>query len=138
MSVNQGFGELLVGEGVQMQGTINVPGAAVIDGKINGAITADAIHITSNGSIVGTTTANHVRLAGKVSETTVANKTLLIETTGLASGNIAYADLEIRKGGQIEGSIKIINAAAGAQAAPAWNPPNAPAASPAARNVPGK
>jgi cytoskeletal protein CcmA (bactofilin family) len=38
----------------------------------------------------------------------VANKTLLIESTGVATGNIAYADLEIRKGGNIQGSISII------------------------------
>jgi cytoskeletal protein CcmA (bactofilin family) len=33
---------------------------------------------------------------------------LLIESTGNATGNIAYADLEIRRGGNIQGSIKII------------------------------
>jgi cytoskeletal protein CcmA (bactofilin family) len=43
-----------------------------------------------------------------VSETTVANKTLLIESTGVATGQIAYADLEIRKGGDIQGNIRII------------------------------
>jgi cytoskeletal protein CcmA (bactofilin family) len=47
-------------------------------------------------------------VAGRVSETTVANKTLLIESTGVATGDIAYADLEIRKGGDIQGSIRII------------------------------
>jgi len=102
------YGNLAVGEGVRMQGNLSVPGEAVIDGQIQGVLTAQSVFITDNGAIQGTTTADHVRVAGKISETTVANKTLLIESTGVATGNIAYADLEIRKGGDIQGNIRII------------------------------
>jgi cytoskeletal protein CcmA (bactofilin family) len=102
------YGNLAVGEGVRMQGNLSVPGEAIIDGQIQGVLTAQSVFVTDNGAIQGTTTADHVRVAGKVSETTVANKTLLIESTGVATGNIAYADLEIRKGGDIQGNISII------------------------------
>jgi cytoskeletal protein CcmA (bactofilin family) len=102
------FGNLAVGEGVRMQGNLLVPGEAVVDGQIQGVLTAQSVFVTDNGAVQGTTTADHVRVAGRVSETTVANKTLLIESTGVATGNIAYADLEIRKGGDIQGNIRII------------------------------
>lgn len=98
-------GTLLVGEGVFMNGTIKVPGLATIDGKIEGAITADTIYITANGAIKGKTTANHIRVGGELTDTTVANKTLVIESVGTISGSITYADLEIKKGGSLQGSI---------------------------------
>jgi cytoskeletal protein CcmA (bactofilin family) len=102
------YGNLAVGEGVRMQGNLSVPGEAVVDGQVLGILTAQSVFVTDNGAIQGTTTADHVRVAGKISETTVANKTLLIESTGVATGEIAYADLEIRKGGDIQGNIRII------------------------------
>lgn len=103
------YGNLAVGEGVRMKGNLSVPGEAIVDGQIEGVLTAQSVFVTDNGAIQGTTTADHVRVSGRVSETTVANKTLLIESTGVATGNIAYADLEIRKGGDIQGNISIIH-----------------------------
>lgn len=98
-------GTLLVGEGVFMNGTIKVPGLATIDGKIEGAITADTIYITANGAIKGKTTADHIRVGGEITDTTVANKTLVVESAGTITGSITYADLEIKKGGSLQGSI---------------------------------
>ena len=102
-------GNLLVGAGVSMQGTITVQGEAIVDGNIQGRITADFLHVTTNGAINGVSTASNVLIAGKVNNTTVAHKTLVIESTGIATGNIAYADLEIKRGGDIQGNITIIN-----------------------------
>lgn len=88
-----------------MNGTIKVPGLATIDGKIEGAITADTIYITGNGAVKGKTTANHIRVGGELTDTTVANKTLVIESVGVITGSITYAELEIKKGGSLQGSI---------------------------------
>lgn len=88
-----------------MNGTIKVPGLATIDGKIEGAITADTIYITANGAVKGKTTANHIRVGGELTDTTVANKTLVIESAGVIAGSITYADLEIKKGGSLQGNI---------------------------------
>lgn len=98
-------GSLLVGEGVFMKGSMRVPGLASIDGKLEGELTADTVHIQSNGSMNGLTTASHVRVAGSVTDTTIANKTLVIESSGLIAGSITYAELEIKKGGSLQGGI---------------------------------
>lgn len=98
-------GSLLVGEGVFMKGSMQVPGLATIDGKLEGELTADTVHIQTNGSMNGRTTASHVKVAGAVTDTTIANKTLIIESTGLIAGSITYEDLEIRKGGTLQGTI---------------------------------
>ena len=70
-------GSLFVGDGVLMKGTMQVPGLASVDGKLQGQLTADVIAIQSNGSIDGNTTANHIKVAGSLTDTTVANKTLV-------------------------------------------------------------
>lgn len=98
-------GSLLVGEGVYMKGAMRVPGTASVDGKMEGELTADTVIIQPNGSMDGNTTANHVRVAGSLTNTTVANRTLIIESTGLIAGSITYEELEIKKGGSLQGGI---------------------------------
>ena len=98
-------GSLLVGEGVFMKGSMRVPGLATIDGKLEGDLTADTVHIQTNGSMNGRTTASHVIVAGAATDTTIANKTLVIESSGVIAGSITYTELEIKKGGSLQGSI---------------------------------
>ena len=40
-----------------------------------------------------------------LTDTTVANKTLVIESVGIITGSITYADLEIKKGGSMQGNL---------------------------------
>ena len=98
-------GSLLVGEGVFMKGTMRVPGVASVDGKLEGELSADSVFIQQNGSMNGQTTANHVRVAGTLTDTTVANRTLVVESTGLVAGSITYQELEIKNGGSLQGGI---------------------------------
>lgn len=99
-------GNLYIGSGVIANGTITAPGLVEVDGTITGVITAESVNITGNGEVKGTTTADHIRVAGKLMEVSIANHSLLIESTGQVTGTISYGDLEIRKGGDIQGSIK--------------------------------
>lgn len=120
-------GSLLVGEGVYMKGAMRVPGIASIDGKMEGELTADTVFIQPNGSMDGVTTANHVRVAGALTNTTVANRTLVIESSGLIAGAITYEELEIKKGGSLQGGIHKVGQQKPA-AAPRQEVPAAPAA----------
>jgi cytoskeletal protein CcmA (bactofilin family) len=123
-------GSLLVGEGVFMKGTMRVPGTASIDGKMEGELSADTVFIQPNGAMDGLTTANHVRVAGSLTNTTVANKTLVIESSGVIAGSITYEELEIKKGGSLQGGIYKVGEApaavkpskSGAVAAPVAEP----------------
>lgn len=120
-------GSLLVGEGVYMKGSMRVPGIASVDGKMEGELTADTVFIQPNGSMDGVTTANHVRVAGALTNTTVANKTLVIESSGVISGAITYEELEIKKGGSLQGGIHKVGQQKPAPA-PRQEAPAAPAA----------
>ncbi len=112
-------GSLFVGDGVFMQGTMTVPGLASVDGKLQGQLTADIIAIQANGAIDGKTTANHIKVAGSLTDTTIANRTLVVESTGMIAGSITYAEMEIKKGGSLQGSIHKIGKAMPSFAEPA-------------------
>lgn len=118
-------GSLFVGDGVFMQGTMTVPGVASVDGKLQGQLTADVIAIQTNGSVDGKTTANHIKVAGSLTDTTVANRSLVVESSGVIAGSITYAEMEIKKGGSLQGSIHKIGKAMPSFGASA--PPPAPA-----------
>ncbi len=113
-----------------MQGTITVPGIASIDGKLEGQLTADVIVIQTNGSVDGKTTANHIKVAGSLTDTAVANKTLVVESSGVISGSVTYAEMEIKKGGSLQGGIYKIGSEIPVKAAPPAPPPPAPVAPP--------
>ncbi len=123
-------GSLFVGDGVFMQGTMTVPGLASVDGKLQGQLTADVIAIQTNGAIDGKTTANHIKVAGSLTDTTVANRTLVVESSGMIAGSITYAEMEIKKGGSLQGSIHKIG-----KAMPSFQD-TAPLAEPAAADEP--
>ncbi len=124
-------GSLLVGEGVFMKGSMQVPGTASIDGKLEGDLTADTVIVQTNGAMDGRTTANHVRVAGSLTNTTVANKSLVVESSGLIGGAITYNELEIKKGGQLQGNIYKVGQQPPAPVYAAPAPAPAPAAAPA-------
>lgn len=98
-------GDLFIGAGVTANGTISAPGLIEVDGTVEGTLTARSLSIAKHGIVSGTSTANHIRVAGKLMNTSTAHESLLIESTGLVSCNITYGDLEIRKGGELQGSI---------------------------------
>jgi cytoskeletal protein CcmA (bactofilin family) len=124
-------GSLLVGEGVFMKGTMRVPGVASVDGELEGELSADSVFIQQNGSMDGQTTANHVRVAGTLTDTTVANRTLVVEATGLVAGSITYQELEIKKGGSLQGGIYKVGREMPAAPARAPEPQRAVAPEPA-------
>lgn len=98
-------GNLFIGEGVKLTGTINASGLIEVDGTVDGTLSAESIHITKNGIVSGNTTATNIRVAGQLMNISTAHQSLLIEPTGQVSGTISYGDLEIRKGGTIIGTI---------------------------------
>jgi cytoskeletal protein CcmA (bactofilin family) len=108
MAIDKDYGNLQVGKGVTITGVFRVPNEAFIDGKVDGELSADAINVTPNGVVTGNSIASHVKVAGLMEKSITAKTTLLVESTGSVRGSISYSDLEIRKGGEVEGNIVIL------------------------------
>ena len=105
MADNNQNGCLTVGEGVKLTGNFVVPDIASISGTIEGEITAREILVGSTGILKGKVTADVVDVRGEIHDNLTANKSLFIRSTGKVIGTVQYAEIEIEKGGEIEGTL---------------------------------
>jgi cytoskeletal protein CcmA (bactofilin family) len=108
MKTSNPVGDLMVGSGVTAVGTFKVPGEATISGNVQGELTATSLSVLSSGEVTGKTVAQTILVAGKMNQSTTATQSLVVDSTGVITGEIAYGDLEIRRGGELLGSINLI------------------------------
>jgi cytoskeletal protein CcmA (bactofilin family) len=127
---------VVIGDGVVVKGAFTVPSKAVINGVIEGDLTAEEVLIGPTGRITGRVSAKIIDVRGQLHNTIVSESSLIVRSTGKIVGKIHYSEIEIEKGGEIEGTLSqgaepVVTAAA--------NSP-APSPSPAAPSVstPGK
>lgn len=98
----------MVGSGVVAVGTFKVPGEAIISGSVQGELTASSLSVLSSGEVTGKSVAQTILVAGKMNQSTTATQSLVVDSTGVITGEITYGDLEIRRGGELLGSINHI------------------------------
>jgi cytoskeletal protein CcmA (bactofilin family) len=96
---------LTVGEGVVLNGTFVVPDIA--------SVSARELIVASSGVIKGKVTAEIIDLRGEIHDTLTAKKSLFIRSTGKALGSVQYAEIEIEKGGDLQGALQKIDGEGG-------------------------
>lgn len=105
-----------VGEGVSIKGTFSVPSRAIINGAVDGEITAKDLLVGNSGKINGKVTAETVDVHGEINDTLTASKALIVRASGRAKGSIQYAELQIEKGAQLRGTLTMTSDEPGASA----------------------
>ena len=120
---------VVIGDGVVVKGAFTVPSKAVINGVIEGDLTAEEVLIGPTGRITGRVSAKIIDVRGQLHNTIVSESSLIVRSTGKIVGKIHYSEIEIEKGGEIEGTLS--QGAEPATVAPAVSAPAAPALSPA-------
>jgi cytoskeletal protein CcmA (bactofilin family) len=105
MAEDNQTGCLVVGEGVTLSGKFTVPDIASISGQIDGELTAREVLVGSTGVVKGKVTAEVLDIRGEVHQDLISKKSLLVRSSGKVMGNISYAELEIEKGGDIQGTL---------------------------------
>ena len=96
---------VVIGDGVVVKGAFTVPSKAVINGVIEGDLTAEEVLIGTTGRITGRVSAKMIDVRGQLHHTIVSEKSLIVSATGKIVGKIHYAKIEIEKGGEIEGAL---------------------------------
>ena len=99
-------GSLIVGEGVRLNGKIEAPGTVLVNGAIDGDISAQDIRIGTSGRVNGSLTGQNIDLAGQAGQSIAAVKHLVIRSGATVTGNIKYQTIEIESGARIEGSLE--------------------------------
>jgi cytoskeletal protein CcmA (bactofilin family) len=119
---NEQKGNLIIGEGVTVTGTFVIPNKAVINGILNGELTADEIMVGKAGKLTGKITARNADVHGETHDTlTIANH-LILRSTGKINGRATYGELEIERGGLVSGTVLPEDASHVASSAPTQRP----------------
>ncbi len=98
-------GNLIIGEGVKVVGHLMVPGMAVINGILEGGLQAGELLVGPQGSLSGQVNVRTADVHGRTFDTLTASEFLCVRSTGIVSGKAHYGEIEIEKGGVIQGNI---------------------------------
>jgi cytoskeletal protein CcmA (bactofilin family) len=98
-------GHLIIGEGVTVTGTFSIPNKAVINGTLNGELTADEIMVGKQGKLTGKIAARNADIHGETHDTLTVASHLILRSTGKINGRATYGELEIERGGLVSGTI---------------------------------
>jgi len=100
--------DLVVGEGVVLTGTLQVPNMALVSGVINGDLKVHSLTVGRTGKIEGKIDCQIADIAGHVKDDLHVHELLFIRATATLSGNILYKDIEIEKGAKISGQLNAL------------------------------
>jgi cytoskeletal protein CcmA (bactofilin family) len=98
-------GNIGIGNDVSIKGVLVVPNRADTNGTIDGEITAKELVVGQTGRIIGHAKTDRADVHGEVNQTLVVNQSLILRSTGKVVGVVHYSELEIEKGGLVEGKM---------------------------------
>ena len=100
--------DLVVGEGVILNGTLEVPNKAMVSGAINGDLKVHSLAVGITGKIEGKIVCQMADIAGLVTNDLRVNEFLILRAGSTISGNIYYKEIEIEKGAKIHGTLSML------------------------------
>lgn len=109
MSNNEHNGNIVIGEGVSVKGTLKVPGKATVNGTLEGELETDELTVGSKGSLLGKVHARQADIHGKTYDSITVSEHLIVRSTGQIHGTAHYGKIEIERGGSISGSVNPID-----------------------------
>ncbi len=101
----ESFESVVIGDGVFVKGTFTVPAKAVVNGVIEGDLTAEEVLVGPTGKITGRVSAKVLDVRGELHNNIISEKSLIIRSTGKIAGKVQYVEIEIEKGGEVQGTL---------------------------------
>lgn len=102
---NEQKGSIFIGEGVTVTGSFSIPGRAVVNGTLNGELSADELLVGEQGKLVGKIVARNADIHGQTNDTLTVRSHLVVRASGRVNGKASYGELEIERGGLVAGTI---------------------------------
>ena len=108
MAINRGD-RSMIGSGVNIQGDLISEDDLVIQGQINGSITAEAseVMVGVEGRLTACIRARVVKIEGKVTGDITAIEKVIVAKTGDVTGNIRAPRVNLEDGAKFKGSIEM-------------------------------
>ena len=104
--------KLIVGRDIALSGEISSCEKLVVEGRVEANITeCSEIEIAEPGTFKGEATIDVAVISGRFEGSMVVRDLLIVHSTGRISGSVRYGQIEIERGGQIEGDVRLIGEA---------------------------
>lgn len=103
---------LTVGNDILLKGEINSCDRLVIEGKLEATLNdVHTVELAEVGSFKGSANVVEAQISGLFEGDLVVTGRLVIYASGKVRGNISYGEIEIERGGELSGNIKMGNTA---------------------------
>ena len=101
-------GSLIVGQGVVLNGSLEVPNKAMVSGTINGDLKVHSLTVGIKGKIEGKIDCQIADIAGHVKDDLHVHELLTLRASSNISGNIFYKEIDIERGARITGVLSML------------------------------
>ena len=101
-----------IGAGVTVKGAIVVPDAIIVDGVVEGDVTAQSIRIGPSGAIKGRVVSTDIDVSGTLAEKADVKEFLLVRSSGRVEGHVNCGDVQVERGAVLAGGIFSVYSAA--------------------------
>ena len=98
-------GNLVVGKGVCLRGSFNVPSKTNVAGLIEGSLTTKELLVREEGKVQGEINCQLADIAGQVENDLHVHTILTLRASAVITGNIFYEEIAIEKGAKITGKL---------------------------------
>lgn len=111
--------KLIVGREICLTGEISACDRLVVEGRVEAALSnARSVEISETGFFKGNAAVEEATIAGHFEGSLAVKGRLSIRSTGRVKGKVSYASLVVEQGGQLSGTVELVEAEA-----PAAMPP---------------
>lgn len=100
-----------IAKGLTIAGEVRSEGTIVIEGEIDGAVTASEVVVSRTGKVSGPIIAHNVSISGEVQGAVTAKNTLSLMAGSKVVGDLETAQLSVEKGAVLRGQCKMSEAA---------------------------
>jgi cytoskeletal protein CcmA (bactofilin family) len=108
-----------IGAGVTLKGEISVPDIIIVDGAIEGDVSARFVQVGQGGAIRGAVRATEADIAGWISDQIEVKQLLAVRATGRVEGKVTYGEIELARGAVVAGDLTALEDYRAAKPAPA-------------------
>ena len=98
-------GNLVIGSGVHLQGTLTVPIKTTVSGLIRGNLATADLAVNPGGTVQGQVDCQTADIAGQVENLLQVHQYLILRSSAVAIGDIYYQEIAIEKGAKITGKL---------------------------------
>ena len=101
---------LIVGREICLSGEITACDTLVVEGQVEATLNeSHRIEIAESGYFKGKVDIAIAEIKGRFDGELIARERLIIRKSGRVAGTIAFAEIEIERGGEVSGDVKLLN-----------------------------